>query len=145
MIRKRVVFLLGALALCGCESTMPLAHVATEVTVSPRIVSPGQTVELTVTATNWGEEIVYASNGCAPGLGFMVKRPDDDHVNPYPSAWPCQDQDSAVLEPGETDSVVFRWSVPALIGEYEVVGGVVVGDRIWSVSAPVTFDVRDPI
>jgi hypothetical protein len=121
---------------------MPLTFVATEVTLSPRILAPGQTIELTVTATNWGEETVYPSNGCAPGLGFSVTRPDSVDINPYPAAWPCGEEDTHLLEPGETDSVVFRWSVPELLGEYEVVGGVVVGDRIWSLSEPETFEVR---
>jgi len=142
VIPKRVVLLLGSIALGGCESTMPLAYVATEVTVLPRLVTPGQTIELTVTATNWGEETVYPSNGCAPGLGFMVTRPNLEEVNPYPAAWPCGTDDTHVLEPGETDTVLFSWTAPQEIGEYVVVGGVVVGDRLWSVSAPVSFEVR---
>jgi hypothetical protein len=120
---------------------MPYAHVATEVTVSPGFSLRGQTIELRVSATNWGDETVYASNGCAPGLGFMVTRPDQERVNPFPASWPCVTDDTHVLEPGETDTVLFPWD-PQLSGTYEVVGGLVVDDRLWSVSNPVTFEVR---
>jgi hypothetical protein len=142
VIPKRLSFLLAAVALSACESTMPYAWVATEVKASPRYVLPGHVVELEVAATNWGEETVFASNGCAPGLGFMVTRPDLEHVNPYPASWPCAVEDTHALEPGETDTVVFQWTVPNLTGEYQVVGGLVVEDRLWSVSPEVAFEVR---
>ena len=38
MIFKRLLFLLTALSVSGCESTMPYAWVATEVKASPRYV-----------------------------------------------------------------------------------------------------------
>ena len=142
MKSKCLVLLLAPLALLGCDSTMPLAHVATEVQVSPSVLIPGQIAELTVVATNWGEETVYASNGCAPGLGFMITPPAGQSINPYPAAWPCASEDSHLLEPGETDAVVFRWTVPQMAGRYQVVGGVVVGDRLWAISEPVAFEVR---
>jgi hypothetical protein len=141
VIAKRSMVLLGSLALAACESTLPYAQVATEVRVSPSFTVSGQTIELEVSATNWGDETVYASNGCAPGLGFMVTLPDEERVNPFPASWPCVPEDTHVLEPGETDTVLFRWT-PQLAGAYEVVGGLVVGDRLWSVSTPVTFEVR---
>jgi hypothetical protein len=51
-------------------------------------------------------------------------------------------EDTHALEPGETDTVVFQWTVPNLTGEYQVVGGLVVEDRLWSVSPEVAFEVR---
>jgi hypothetical protein len=142
---KRLLLLLAAVSISACESTMPYAWVATEVKASPRYVLPGQVVDLEVTATNWGEETVYASNGCAPGLGFMVTRPDLERVNPYPASWPCAAEDTHALEPGETDTVLFHWTVPNITGEYEVVGGLVVEDRLWSVSQSALFEVRSAL
>ena len=144
MISRRLLILCAAVSVGACESTMPYAYVSTEVNAAPHYVLPGQTVELEVSATNWGEVTVYASNGCAPGLGFMITRPDEERVNPYPASWPCGVQDTHTLEPGETDVVRFDWTVPSLIGEYGVVGGLVVEDRLWSVSESVVFEVRAP-
>jgi hypothetical protein len=138
---KPLVLSLAVAAAAGCESTMPYAWVASEVRVSPSVLVAGEPVELSVTATNWGDETVYASNGCAPGLGFMITRPDQQHVNPFPATWPCTPDDSQVLEPGETDTVVFRWT-PQLTGAYVVVGGLVVDDRLWSLSETASFEVR---
>ena len=139
---KRWMILLLLVGAAGCEDDMPYAYLGSEVRATPGVLVAGEEVELAVTVTNWGDETVFASNGCAPGLGFMVTRPDDEIVNPYP-ALPstCQLLDSQVLEPGETDVVTFRWK-PTLVGAYSVVGGLVVGDRLWSVSEEVGFEVR---
>lgn len=141
MIAKRWMILFALLGAGGCEDGLPYAHLGSEVRATPGVVVVGEQVELAVTVTNWGDETIFASNGCAPGLGFMVTRPDEEIVNPYPAAWPCALLDSQALEPGETDVVTFRWT-PTLVGAYSVVGGLVVGDRLWSVSEEVGFEVR---
>jgi hypothetical protein len=143
MTLERGMMLAACLALAGCESTLPYAYLTSELSAAPRIVTLGEEVELEVAATNWGDETVHADNGCGPGLGFMITRPDQERVNPYPASWPCEAEDSQVLEPGETDVVVFRWR-PPLAGSYSVVGGFVVGDRLWSISEDVGFEVRAP-
>lgn len=61
-----------------------------------------------------------AGQGCSPGIGFYVLHPDGEERSLYDGlAFTCPVRDDQILEPGETDSVSFRW-IPAATGSYHV-------------------------
>jgi hypothetical protein len=113
------------------------------VDVSPTVLSAGDTAFLRVASTNSGVEAISARSGCAPGLGFRIRRPDGSVIDPYADlAFICPRLDSQDLMPGETDTVTWSWAGSELPGRYEVIGGLLVNGTIVGSSAPVTFEVR---
>ena len=148
-MRLRLTVVLAVAASLGCDSsTSPFDVVASDVvrselTISPPAVTAGEVVTLRVATTNSGSARVSASNGCAEGLGFRIKRPDGEIVDPYAGlAWICPRLDSQDLDPGETDVVSWQWKTPGLTGDYEVIGGLVVDGRIVGPSPVVSLRVR---
>ena len=136
--------LLLSVVLVGCQTTTaPEEQITSEITVSPTIVAPGDTVRLLVATTNHGSEAVRAGIGCGPGLDFEITLPDESQRYPMRElAWICPVFDSNVLEPAETDTVRFAWKAPAQRGRYRVRGGIQVQDGLRAPSAPQTFEVR---
>ena len=132
----------------GDSLAAPFAVVESEVItsrvqVSPAVLSPGDTAGLLVMTHKSGTEMVSAHNGCAPGLGFQIRWPGDSIVDPYAGlAFICPRLDSQDLDPGETDSVTWKWAAPRLTGRYVVIGGLAVDGRLVGPSAPVTIEVR---
>jgi hypothetical protein len=132
----------------GCQSsTAPFDTVASnalesQVSAAPMEVASGSSVTLRVETTNHRRTTISASSGCAPGLGFQIKRPDGWLVNPYAGlAFTCPRLDSQDLEPGETDFVTWQWTAP-MPGQYKVIGGLLVDGKIVGPSAPIVFHVR---
>jgi hypothetical protein len=102
----------------------------------------GSSITLRVETTNHGDSLISAKSGCAPGLGFHIKRPDGVVVDVYEGlAFTCPRLDSQDLEPGETDSVTWQWT-PSMAGRHEVIGGLLVDGRIVGPSAAKSFEVR---
>ena len=64
-------------------------------------------------------------------------------MDPYAGrAFTCPRLDSQDLDPDETDVVEWQWVAPLAPGRYEVIGGLVVDDRIVGPSARQAFEVR---
>jgi hypothetical protein len=113
------------------------------VDVSPTVLSAGDTAFLRVATTNAGGDAISARSGCAPGLGFRIRRPDGSVIDPYEGlAFICPRLDSQDLLAGETDTVSWAWAGSELRGRYEVIGGLLVDGMVVGPSAPVTFEVR---
>jgi hypothetical protein len=132
----------------GCQSsTQPFDTVASgvvqsQLSVSPVQVASGSTIKLMVESTNRGPTRISASNGCAPGLGFRIRRPDGVIVDPYAGlAFICPRLDSQDLEPGETDVVTWEWT-PTMSGRYEAIGGLIVDGQVVGPSMTQTFQVN---
>ena len=132
----------------GCQSsTQPFDTVASgvvqsQLSVSPLEVERGSAVTLTVESTNRGPTRISASSGCAPGLGFRIRRPDGVIVDPYAGlAFICPRLDSQDLEPGETDVVTWQWT-PPMSGRYDAIGGLLVDGQIVGPSTAQTFQVN---
>jgi hypothetical protein len=139
----RTIVLLG-LVLFGCQTiTSSLEELTSEITVSPTVLAPGDTVHLLVATTNHGSEAVEAGYGCGPGLDFEITLPDGSRRYPMRElAWICPVFDSNVLEPAETDTVRFAWATPAQRGRYGVRGGIRAKDGLRAPSGTKTFEVR---
>ena len=78
-------------------------------------------------------------------LGFDVDVQAPDGVRGYLVRGQlsiCPIFDSNILEPEESDSVSFRWRVPAVSGTYILRGGVQVPDGLGAVSSPRSVLVR---
>jgi hypothetical protein len=146
-LRTCPTLVLAGLILACDSSTEPFATFASsvirsELSVAPLEVALGSSITLHVETTNHGQTLVSASSGCAPGLGFQIKRPDGVVVDPYAGlAFICPRLDSQDLESGETDSVTWQWTAP-IPGRYEVIGGLLVNGRIMGPSASKSFQVR---
>lgn len=132
----------------GCRSstdpfdTVASSDIRSEISVAPAEVALGSSLTLRVETTNRGRRLISARSGCAPGLGFHIRRPDGVIVDPYAGlAFICPRLDSQDLEPGETDVVTWQWA-PPMSGRYEVIGGLLVDGRIVGPSASRTFPVR---
>ena len=75
-------------------------------------------------ASNQGARPVEFGYGCGAGLDFEVEAPTGERRFPLrelPSLCPLFD--SNVLEPAETDTVEYRWTVPEAQGTYRVWAG----------------------
>jgi hypothetical protein len=114
--------------------------VRTVVHVRPQQAAPGEPVTLLAIATNVGRDT--ALQGCGQGLGFQVTAPDGRRHDPSAGPSICPLFDSNVLTPGETDTVTFRWSAPAVRGAYRVRAGVRSDGGLRALSAPEALDVR---
>jgi hypothetical protein len=143
---SRTLALTGVILACD-SSTEPFDTIASgvirsELSVAPFEVVLGSSITLQVETTNHGQRVISAESGCAPGLGFHIKRPDDVVVDPYAGlAFTCPRLDSHDLHPGETDSITWQWT-PPMPGSYEVIGGLLVNGRILGPSASRSFQVR---
>ena len=139
----RIAVLLAAVASLGCRSAPPHAEVTSAVELTPRVVGPGDTVRVRVIATNRGRHAVPAGVRCGAGLDFEVVEPDGTRrlpVRDLPADCPLMD--SNVLDPGETDTVVYRWAVPAARGTYRVRGGLKARSGLAAPSPSTSFEVR---
>lgn len=151
MIRRlsttcRLFVLTGLISACDSVSdpfdTIASSVLHSDLSVAPLDVAVGSSISLKIETTNRGKSLISAQSGCAPGLGFHIKRPDGVVVDPYAGLeFACPRLDSQDLEPGETDSVTWQW-LPPMPGRYEVVGGLLVNGRIMGPSASKSFQVR---
>jgi hypothetical protein len=126
MSHRSLVALVAALTVgVGCKgSTEPYARVETRLEVDKARVTRGGIVGLRAIATNYGYETVRFGPGCGVGLDFEVERPNGERMfllRELPSS--CPILDSNVLEPGEADTVLYPWTVPAVSGTYRVWAG----------------------
>ena len=127
MIRlKRFLMVVTLLGTINCRSgTDPYGTLEIQVEVDPDAAAAvGEVLTLRAIATNQGARSVEFVYGCGFGLDFEVEAPTGERRFPLrelPSLCPLYD--SNVLEPAETDTVEYRWTVPAPQGTYRVWAG----------------------
>lgn len=132
--------LLGVLIVgAGCyESTAPYGDVETRLEVDRTRAAVGEVLGLRAIATNHGDETVEFFAGCGLGLDFEVQRPTGERqflLRELPST--CPIFDSNILEPRETDTVSFAWTVPLPTGTYRIWAGGRVREGLAARSTPV--------
>ena len=145
MTYRSLVGLVAALAVgAGCrESTAPYADVHTRLEVDRTRASIGDVLGLRAIAANHGSDTVKFGPGCGVGLDFEVQPPGGERVfllRELPST--CPIFDSNILEPGETDTVSYAWTLPAVRGTYRVWAGGRVREGLAARSAPVDVTVE---
>jgi len=123
----------------GCrESTAPYGDVETRVEVDRARAAVGEVIGLRAIATNDGDETVEFFAGCGAGLDFEVQGPNGERrflLRELPSI--CPIFDSNILEPGETDTVSYAWTVPLPTGTYRLWAGGRVPEGLAARSTPV--------
>lgn len=123
----------------GCEeSTAPYRDVETRLEVDRARLPRGEVLGLRAIATNSGDETVQLGPGCGVGLDFEVERPNGERMfllRELPSGCPIFDSNN--LEPGETDTVSYAWTVPDVGGTYRLWAGGRVREGLAARSAPV--------
>lgn len=120
------------------ESTAPYADVETRVEVDRTQGAVGEILGLRAIATNHGDKTVEFFAGCGAGLDFEVQAPTGERrflMRELPST--CPIFDSNVLEPRETDTVSFAWTLPLPTGTYLIWAGGRVREGLAARSAPV--------
>lgn len=134
-VRLVVVLTIGA----GChESTAPYGDVETRLEVDRVRAARGERLGLRAIATNHGDDTIEFGPGCGVGLDFEVEPPTGERVfllRELPSG--CPIFDSNILEPGETDTVSYAWTIPAVSGTYRLWAGGRVAEGLAARSAPV--------
>jgi hypothetical protein len=122
----------------------PFDQVVTTVQAVPLMVEQGDTVTLLGVAYNRSRAQVRPPSGCAPGIGFVVTEPNNASRSLYEGlAFNCPGLDSQTIEPGEVDSVTWKWRAPMVPGVYEMRAGLVTeqGIGIGNVSVPIHITV----
>lgn len=122
----------------GCdEVTTPFSAVVVRVEAEPPTAVVGDAILLRAIATNYGRESEAFMAGCGEGLDFEVELPNGERRFLLRGLLtPCSPYDSNVIEPAETDTVAYGWTVPAA-GTYRIWAGTRVAQGIASRSAPV--------
>ena len=123
----------------GCyESTAPYGDVETRLEVDRAQAAVGEILGLRAIATNHGDNTIEFFAGCGAGLDFEVQGPTGERqflMRELPSI--CPIFDSNILEPGETDTVSFAWTVPLPTGTYRIWAGGRVPEGLAARSTPV--------
>jgi len=123
----------------GCdESTAPYGEVETRLEVDRARAARGELLGLRAIATNHGDGTIAFGPGCGVGLDIEMQPPTGERVfllRELPSG--CPVFDSNVLEPGETDTVSYAWTIPAVSGTYRLWAGGRVAEGLAARSAPV--------
>lgn len=123
----------------GChESTAPYGDVETRLEVDRAQAAVGEVLRLRAIATNHGDRTVEFFAGCGAGLDFEVQRPNGERrflLRDLPST--CPIFDSNILEPRETDTVSYAWTVPQPTGTYRLWAGGRVPEGLAARSTPV--------
>jgi hypothetical protein len=138
-----IVALLSLIAACR-DSTGPYSDVLTRLEIDHREVTVGEIIQLRAIATNEGDRTIQFMAGCGLGLDFEVLRPNGDRsflLRELPST--CPIFDSNILEPGETDTVTYSWSVPLETGTYRFWAGGRVPEGLAARSSPVDVRVNE--
>lgn len=128
---------------CGHRSTAPYGDIDTRLEVDRTQAAVGEVVGLRAIATNHGADTVTLMAGCGAGLDFEIQRPNGERyflLRDRPSI--CPIFDSNILEPGETDTVSYAWTVPAPTGTYRLWAGGRVREGLAARSRPKELIVR---
>lgn len=137
---RRMTTTLAAMILlaAGCDGvTTPFSAVVVRVEAEPSTAAAGNGIILRAIATNYGDETETFMAGCGEGLDFEVELPSGERRFLLRGLLtPCSPYDSNVIEPAETDTVTYGWTVPAS-GTYRIWAGTRIADGIASRSAPV--------
>ena len=122
----------------GCDGvTTPFSAVVVRVEAEPSAASVGDGILLRAIATNYGGESETFLAGCGEGLDFEVELPSGERRFLLRGLLvTCEMNDSNVIEPAETDTVTYAWTVPAS-GTYRIWAGTRIAQGIASRSAPV--------
>ena len=123
---ERSLLVATILGTINCRSgTDPYGALEMQVEVDPQATTVvGEVLTLRAIATNHGDRSVELGYGCGAGLDFEVEAPTGERrflLRGLPSLCPLYD--SNVLEPAETDTVEYRWTVPGPQGTYRVRAG----------------------
>ena len=137
---RSVVGLVASLTIGGAcdESTAPYGEVETRLEVDRNRATRGELLGLRAIAINHGADTIEFGPGCGVGLDFEVQPPTGERVfllRELPSG--CPVFDSNILEPGETDTVSYAWTIPAVSGTYRLWAGGRVAEGLAARSAPV--------
>ena len=138
MNRNVIAALAAILLAAGCDGvTTAFSAVVTRVEAEPSSAAVGDAVLLRAIATNYGEESETFLAGCGEGLDFEVELPSGERRFLLRGLLTsCEMNDSNVIEPAETDTVTYSWTVPAS-GTYRIWAGVRVAEGIAARSTPV--------
>lgn len=132
-------FLASLLVSVGCHaSTAPYDDLESRLEVDRTRVAGGEVLGLRAIATNHGDRAIVLGDGCGAGLDFEVRHPNGQRqflLPDVPSI--CSLFDSGILEPGETDTLPYTWTVPQPTGTYRVWAGGRVPEGLVARSAPV--------
>lgn len=147
MSYRALVGLVACLSVwAGChDSTAPYGDIETRLEADRARVARGEVLGLRAIATNHGDETVELGPGCGVGLDIEVEPPNGERMfllRELPSG--CPTYDSNILEPGETDTVSYAWTVPAALGTYRLWAGGRVPEGLAARSAPVDVLVDSP-
>ena len=140
MSYRALVGLLASLTVGGgChESTAPYGDIETRLEADRARVARGEVLGLRAIATNHGDGTVALGPGCGVGLDIEVESPNGERMfllRELPSGCPIFDSNN--LEPGETDTVSYAWTVPDVGGTYRLWAGGRVREGLAARSAPV--------
>jgi hypothetical protein len=137
--RTLIGFLAATLLGLGCRgSTAPYRDVETRLEVDRARIGVGEVLALRAIATNRGDRRFEFMAGCGEGLDFEVQLPSGERrfiLRGLPSI--CPIFDSNILEPGETDTVAYAWTVPGPPGTYRLWAGGRVPEGLAARSPPV--------
>ena len=103
----------------------------------------GEVVELRAIAVNHGLLPKEYIDGCGAGLDFEVRSATGERqflLRDLPST--CPVFDSNILEPGETDTVTYAWTVPGPPGRYLLRAGGRVPSGLASPSEPRVLEIE---
>ncbi len=142
---KRRGTLLIALGTAACtESSAPFFAADLRTEVAPAVVTAGDTVVLRAIMTNPTARRLDVGGACGPPVFFEVKPSAGDLLYPIPLdlTFTCERNDFHELEPGEVDTLLTRWRVPATVGQYSVRSGFRTANGLERLSAPVALNLR---
>ncbi len=159
---SRVSSVLAVVALLGCAPTSgteaggralarsaeSLPTITVTLTADRTVVTPGEIVEFTATATNRGTAPVQIGVQCGPSMDVAIAPPAGKGRSALADqlgsngAFTCPLLPEHFVEPGQTQTLRISWLVPATRGTYTAVAGLRRGDGLGNLSTPVQLVVR---
>ena len=130
------------------RSRETVAGVRVELTVSPGIVAPGDTVRLVATARNATRERLQIGIQCGPPMDISLATPTGQRRSALKDllggngVFTCELGPQHFVEPEGTQITRIAWIAPSTRGEYVAVAGLRRGDGLGNVSEPIRFQVR---
>ena len=143
--RHRWTALIALVAVvAACEASLGPGDLELRTEVAPTLVAAGDTVTLRAIMHNTGSESIQPGAGCGPPALFELRHGVTEVVHPIPldGAFTCPFLDFHQLDPGETDTVRFRWRVEVHSGTWSVRSGFRSGVRLVRLTPPVSLTVR---
>ena len=141
---KQLIVMMALIATTNCRaSTGPYDALDVRAEVEPSgALNVGDQLTLRAIATNHGDRAVNLGYGCGEGLDFEVEIPTGERRFLLRGPSLCPVNDSNVLEPAETDTVAYRWTIPGPAGTYRVWAGGKVKEGLAARSRAIEFRVE---